>query len=428
MFEVDKIREQFPILKRKIKGKDLVFLDSGATSQKPEVVIEAMNRFYRETNANIHRGVYEMSVESTKAVDDARASVASLIGAESREIIFTRNTSESINLVAYSWGEDNLRAGDMVITTMLEHHSNLIPWQELARRKGADLGIISIDSEANLNFRDEVKEVGDERGLRVITGGWEELLSPRVKMVAVTGVSNVMGTIVPLKKLVELIKRLAPEAKILVDGAQMVPHMKVEVKSLGVDFLAFSSHKMVGPTGVGVLWGKTEILNKMRPFLYGGDMIGEVTLTGSTWAEIPSKFEAGTPDIAGIVGLGTAAEYLKQIGMDNIRNHEKELIEYALEKMSVLEKEGMVTVYGPRDVSVRGGALPFNVKGIHAHDAAQVLDSYGIAVRSGQHCAAPLVLSFGEPAMVRATIYLYNTKEEIDFLVDKIREIPKVFA
>lgn len=428
MFEIEKIRSQFPILRRKIRGKNLVFLDSGATSQKPEEVIEEMNRFYRETNANIHRGVYEMSVESTRAVDEARASVAALIGAEAKEVVFTRNTSESINLVAYAWGEDNLQAGDMVVTTMLEHHSNLIPWQELARRKGADLGVATIDQEARLKFNDELKEAGEERGLRVVTGGWSELLNPRVKMVAVTGVSNVMGTIVPLEKIVKLVREKAPQAKILVDAAQMVPHMRVDVKKMGVDFLAFSSHKMVGPTGVGVLWGDKEVLEKMRPFLYGGDMIGEVTITGAKWADLPSKFEAGTPDIAGIVGLGAAARYLKKIGMDEIRRHEKELIGYALEKMAVLESENLVSVYGPKDVEERGGALPFNIKGVHAHDAAQVLDSFGIAVRSGQHCAAPLVMSFGEPAMVRATFYLYNTKGEIDFLVDKIREVPKVFA
>jgi cysteine desulfurase / selenocysteine lyase len=426
MFDVTKIREDFPILKRKIHGNTLVYFDSGATSQKPESVIEAMNKYYRETNANIHRGVYEMSVESTKLVDESRAEIAEFIGARKEEVIFTRNTSESINLVAYSWGEENISKDDAIVITKLEHHSNMIPWQELCRRKGAELRVVDVDEKGELENDKEI-EVIEENGLRVVRGGWNNLLDSKVKLVALTGQSNVLGTVTPLEQIVKMIKSKAPEALILVDGAQMVPHMSVNVAKMNVDFLAFSGHKMLGPTGVGVLWGRKEVLTKMKPFLYGGDMIGEVKLTGATWAEIPSKFEAGTPDIAGIVGLGAAVKYLKAIGMENIHEHEKEMTKYALEKMADLEKEGLVSLYGP-DIENRGGAVAFNVVGVHAHDTAQILDNFGIAVRSGQHCAAPLVTGFGVPAMVRATFYLYNTKEEIDYLVSKIREVPKVFA
>jgi cysteine desulfurase/selenocysteine lyase len=404
-----------------------VYLDSGATSQKPEVVIEAMNKYYRESNANIHRGVYELSVESTRLVDEARAGVAAFIGAGFEEIIFVRNTSEAINLVAYSWGKENIQEGDAIIVSKLEHHSNLVPWQELCREKGAQLRVIDINEEAELRLDSGKVEVSNERGLEVKVGGLADLVDEKVKILAITGVSNVMGTITPLSKIISEVKRKLPGVKVLVDGAQMVPHMSVDVRKMDIDFLAFSGHKMLGPTGIGVLWGKKEILNKMPPFLYGGDMIGEVKLTGATWSELPSKFEAGTPDIAGIVGMGAAVEYLKKVGMDEVRKHEKELLEYALDRFGQLEKEGIVTVYGSKNSEMRGGSIPFNVSGVHAHDAAQVLDSFGIAVRSGQHCAAPLVTGFGVPAMVRATFYVYNTKAEIDYLVDKIREVPKVF-
>lgn len=426
MLDVNKIREDFPILKREIHGHQLVYFDSGATSQKPLEVIEAMNKYYQNTNANIHRGVYEMSVESTRLVDDARGEVASLIGARSEEIIFTRNTSESINLVAYSWGEENIFEGDAIVITKLEHHSNMIPWQELCRRKVAELRVVDINEKGELE-KDKETSIFEENGLKVIVGGWSNLLDSSVKMVAFTGQSNVLGTETLVEEIVRTVKRLAPKALMLIDGAQMVPHMSINVVKMNIDFLAFSGHKMLGPTGVGVLWGKKEILNKMKPFLFGGDMIGEVKLTGATWAELPNKFEAGTPDIAGIVGMGAAVKYLKRIGMENIHEYEKELLKYAVCKMKELEEEGLVTLYGP-DIDNRGGAIPFNVVGIHAHDSAQILDSFGVAVRSGHHCAAPLVKSFNVPAMVRATFYLYNTKEEFDYMISKIREIPKVFA
>ena len=428
MDKFEKIRADFPILKKKIKGKDLIYLDSGATSQKPELVIEAMNTYYREWNANIHRGVYELSVESTRMVDEARAAVASFIGARFEEVIFVRNASEAINLVAYSWGEENIKKGDAVLVSRLEHHSNLVPWQELCRRKGAELRVIDITVEGELRMeRGEVKTL-EENGLTVKLGGFDDLIDDSVKLMAITGASNVVGTLVPIMELAAKLKNKSPMAKILVDAAQMVPHMSVNVNKMGVDFLAFSGHKMLAPTGTGALWGRKEILERMKPFMYGGDMIGEVKLTGATWASLPGKFEAGTVDIAGIVGLGAAVAYLKKIGMDNVREHERDLTEYALKRLRELEKSGLITIYGPKSPNARGAAIPFNVNGVHAHDVAQILDSFGIAVRSGQHCAAPLVMNFGVMAMVRVTLYVYNTKNEIDYLVDKIKEVPKVFA
>lgn len=427
MFDVNKIRDDFPILKRKFKGHSLVFLDSGATSQKPESVIRKMDDYYRSNNANIHRGVYDLSVESTQMVDEARAATASLIGGNFEEIIFTRNTSESINLVMYSWGKGNIGKGDSIVVTKLEHHSNLIPWQELCREKGAELRVVDVDQYGELVLEGGTIETIEENGLIVKIGSLKLLLDDSVKMVAFTGQSNVLGTITPVEQMVRMIRDKAKNALILVDGAQMVPHMEVNVKKLNIDFLAFSGHKMLGPTGVGVLWGRKSILEMMKPFLYGGDMIGEVKITGASWADLPSKFEAGTPDIAGIIGFGESVVYLKNIGMTNIHSHEEELTKYALEKFEGLEKEGLVDLYGPRDASRRGGAITFNVKGVHAHDTASILNNFGISVRSGQHCAAPLVTSFGVTAMVRATFYLYNTKEEIDYLVDTIREVPKVF-
>jgi len=367
-----------------------------------------------------------MSVESTRLVDETRTRVAEFIGARTEEVIFTRNTTESINLVAYSWGEENVVEGDAVVITKLEHHSNMIPWQELCRKKNAELRVVDVDEKGNL--MDECLEIKTEQGgLRTVVGGWKNLLDLRVKMVAFTGQSNALGTVTAVSDIVQNVRKQSPSSLILVDGAQMVPHMKVDVSKMNVDFLAFSGHKMVGPTGVGILWGKKEVLSKMKPFLYGGDMIGEVKLTGATWAELPAKFEAGTPDIAGIVGLGAAVSYLTSIGMEQIHKYENEITKYALEKMNALEDEGLITLYGPL-AEKRGGAIAFNVVGVHAHDTAQILNSFGIAVRSGQHCASPLVTGFGVSAMVRATFYLYNTKDEIDYLIDKIYEVPKVFA
>ena len=411
MLDIRKVRADFPILSRKIGDAPLVYLDSAATSQKPKQVLEAIVDFYTKHNANIHRGVHTLSTEATGMVDEARGKVAKFINARTEEIIFVRNATEGLNLIAYTWGRENIKKGDAVVVSLLEHHSNLVPWQVLCEEVGAGLRVIEVDDEGKLKL-----------------GSLEELLDGRVKLVAVTAVSNVLGTITPLAEISALIKKKAPQAKLVIDGAQLVPHMKTDVAKLGADFMAFSGHKMLGPTGSGVIWGKKEILEGMKPFLYGGDMIGEVKLTGTTWAGLPSKFEAGTPDIAGIIGLGAAVDYLTNLGMENVREHEKELIGYALGEMGKLEKEGLVTIYGPRSAEERGGVLTFNVVGVHAHDAAQVLDKYGIAVRSGQHCGAPIVERFKEMAMARASFYIYTSKEEIDFLIEKIREVPKVFS
>ena len=426
MFDIRKVRADFPILSRKVGDAPLVYLDSAATSQKPKQVLEAINDFYTKHNANIHRGVHTLSAEATAMVDAARGKVAKFINAKTEEVIFVRNATEGLNLIAYTWGRENIKKGDVVVVSLLEHHSNLVPWQILCEEVGAHLRIIEIDNEGRL-ILDGAGTTQLTGKLTVTTGGLASLLDERVKLVAVTAVSNVLGTITPLAEISALIKKKAPQAKLVIDGAQLVPHMKTDVAKLGADFMAFSGHKMLGPTGSGVIWGKKEILEGMKPFLYGGDMIGEVKLTGTTWAGPPSKFEAGTPDIAGIIGLGAAVDYLTNLGMENVREHEKELIGYALGEMGKLEKEGLVTIYGPRSAEERGGVLTFNVKGVHAHDAAQVLDKYGIAVRSGQHCGAPIVERFKEMAMARASFYVYTSKEEIDFLIEKIREVPKIF-
>lgn len=428
MIDIQKIRADFPILSRKINDKQLVYLDSAATSQKPNQVIDAVSDFYSKHNANIHRGVHTLSAEATVMVDDARKKVANFIGARTEETIFVRNATEGLNLIAYSFARGNIKKNDVVVVSLLEHHSNLIPWQVICAEVGAHLRIIDTDDDGRL----VLGEVGTKTltgGKMVVTmGGLADLLDEKVKLVAVTAVSNVLGTITPMAEIVRLVRSKSPEAKLVVDGAQMVPHMTTDVTTLGADFLVFSGHKMLGPTGSGVVWGKKELLESMQPFLYGGDMIGEVSLTGTTFAGLPSKFEAGTPDIAGIIGLGAAVDYLSEIGMENVRDHEKELIGYALGEMIKLEEKGLVSLYGPRKAEERGGVLTFNIGDIHAHDAAQVLDKDGIAVRSGQHCGAPIVNRFKVVAMARASFYVYTTKEEIDFLIEKIKEVPKVFA
>ncbi len=433
MFDVQKIRSDFPILKRKVSGHDLVFLDSAASSQKPKAVINAIVDFWENHNANVHRGVHTLSVEATTMMDEARKKIAKFINAKSEEIIFVRNASEGINLVAYAWARRNLKKGDVIISTMLEHHSDLVPWQEMCKETGAELRIIDVDENGELKIdppshkasEGRSSEVREQDGL--VCGPLSEILDEKCKLIAVTAVSNVLGTIVNIADLRLQIAHLAPKALLLVDGCQQVPHMLTDVKKMGVDFLVFSGHKMLGPSGVGVLYGRKEVLEEMEPFMYGGDMISEVEIGHSTWADLPHKFEAGTPDFAGVIMLGAAVDYLNDLGMENVREHEKELIKYGLEKMKVLEDDGVVKIYGPKNSNKRGGVLTFNVVGIHAHDSAQVLDSFGIAVRSGQHCGAPIVKHCGEAAMVRASFYIYNTKEEIDYLVEKIREIPKIF-
>lgn len=432
MFDVNKIRGDFKILKRKVNGHDLVFLDSAASSQKPRQVINAVVDFWENHNANVHRGVHTLSVEATTMMDEARKKIARFINARPEETIFVRNATEGINLVAYSWGRKNLKKGDVIIASLLEHHSDLVPWQEMCRETGATLKIIDVDGNGQLKIDPPSRKASEGRSeLReedgVVCGPLSEILDENCKLIAVTAVSNVLGTLVQISEVRDQRSEKAPGALLLVDGCQLVPHMPTDVKKMGVDFLVFSGHKMLGPSGVGVLYGRKEILEKMDPFLFGGDMISEVKAGHSTWAELPHKFEAGTPDFAGAVMLGAAVDYLSEIGMENVRDHEKELIAYGLEKMKKLEEEGLVKVYGPLNAEERAGVLTFNVTGVHAHDAAQVLDKYGIAVRSGQHCGAPIVEFCGTSAMCRASFYIYNTKEEIDCLIEKIREVPKVF-
>ena len=406
MFNVKKIREDFPILKRKINGKSLVYFDSAATSQKPKQVINSIVDYYENHNANVHRGVHTLSEESTQMVENARGRIAEFMGANSeKEVIFVRNASEGINLVMYGWARKNLSKGDAVVVGVQEHHSNIVPWQVLAKETGFKLRFVDVDDNGVLSVQ-----------------SLEELLDERVKLVALTQVSNLLGVINPIREIVKMVKKKAPKAKFLVDGSQSVPHMKVDVKKMGVDFFVFSGHKMLGPTGIGVLWGKEKILEEMDPFLFGGDMISDVKLTGSKWNRLPYKFEAGTPNMAGAIGLGAAVDYLEALGMDSVREHEKNLVEYGLKKM-----EGLVEIYGPRDCAIKGGVLTFNVKEVHAHDVAQILDSFGIAVRSGFHCAQPLAERLNMGAAVRASFYVYNTKEEIDFLIEKIPEVLKVF-
>jgi cysteine desulfurase/selenocysteine lyase len=405
MFNAHTIRQDFPILQQNIKGKPVTYLDSGASSQKPNSVIEAMNTYYREYNANVHRGIYYFSEKASEAYENTRKKVGRFINAQSwREVIFTRNTTESINLVAFAWGQANLQAGDVILTTEMEHHANLIPWQQLAARTGATVKYIPVTEQGLLDM-----------------AIFDSLLTPQVKLVAVSQMSNVLGTIPPIEEIIK--KAHAVGALVLLDGAQAVPHMPVDVQALDCDFLAFSSHKMLGPTGIGVLWGRQGILKEMPPFMTGGDMIKSVTLAGSTWNDLPWKFEAGTPAIAEAVGLGQAVAYLQQLGMENIRQHEIELTTYALERLSQVEG---LRIYGPLDPQLRGGAITFTLGDIHPHDVAAVLDSEGIAVRAGHHCAMPLHDKLGLVATTRASFYVYNTPDDTDRLaagLDKVREL-----
>jgi len=421
--DTEKIRKDFPILARKINGKPLIYLDSAATSQKPQRVLDAIMDYYSRHNANVHRGVHTLSGEATTMVEEARDKVANFIGAKREEIVFVRNATDAANLILYSWGEQNLHRGDEVVVSLLEHHSNFVGWQQLAAKKKMKFKVIDISPEGLLQI--EGSSEHNERG--VVLGSLTTLLNPQVKVVAITHVSNVLGTIVPLQEVIAMIRHKAPEAIVVVDAAQSVPHMPVSVRDLGADFLFFSGHKMLGPTGIGVLWGRERLFESMPPFLYGGDMISEVYLDHSVWNRLPWKFEAGTPNMAGMVGMGAAVDYLSTIGMQAIRDHEKRLVSYALPKLELLEHEGLIKFYGPRSAEKRAGVLTFSVLGVHAHDAAQVLDSQGIAVRSGHHCAMPLTQRLGTTATLRASLYLYTTKEEIDRLIEGIRQVNNVF-
>ena len=403
-----RIRADFPILEREIHGHPLVFLDSASTSQKPRVVIEAMDRYYREYNANVHRGIYTIGEESTHAYEQARVKVARFINApDSHEIVFTRNATEAINLVAYSWGRRNVGRGDQIILTEMEHHANLVPWQLLVQEVDGDLEFVPITDDGVLRL--DVFEV---------------LLRLKPKLVAFTHVSNTLGTINPVREMVEMAH--AAGALVLVDGAQAVPHVPVDVQALGADFYAFSGHKMLAPMGSGALWARRELLESMPPFLAGGEMIREVHLRRSDFNDVPWKFEAGTPAVGDAIGLGVAAEYLTGLGMDAVREHEMTLLAYALE---VLPREVPgIELYGPLDPEARGGVVPFNLPGIHPHDVAQVLDRFGMAIRAGHHCTMPLHERLDLAATARASFSVYTTTRDIDALAGGLREVQKVFG
>jgi len=399
------IRKDFPILNREVYGKLLVYLDNTSTTQKPIQVLRAVDDYYRTYNSNVHRGIYRMAEEATEAYEAARVTVARFLNARSStEIVFTRGTTESINLVSNSWGRKNVGPGDVIVATEMEHHSNLVPWQLLAEEKGATLRFIPVDHSGRLDL-----------------SGLDALLTGPVKLLAVTHMSNALGTINPVE---ELIRRAhAVGALVLLDAAQSVPHLGVDVRALDCDFLAFSGHKMLAPTGIGALYAKREHLEAMPPFLGGGEMIREVKLSGSTWNEVPFKFEAGTMNISGAIALGAAIEYLEGLGMDAVRGHDAELTSAALEALRSIPG---VTIYGP-PAAERGGIVSFTVSDIHAHDVAAVLDREGIAVRAGHHCTMPLHAKFGIAASTRASFYVYNVLEEIDQLAAGVRKAQQVF-
>jgi len=403
--DVESIRRDFPIFTRKVNGKPLVYLDSAATSQKPDGVIESMTDYYRRYNANPHRGVYAISEEATAAYESARQKVATFIQAPSpKEIVFTRNVTEAINLVRYSWGRANVRAGDRILLTEMEHHSNLVPWQLLAREVGAQLDFLYIDDDGLLRLEDLDRKLEGAR------------------LVAFTHQSNTLGTINPVKAITQAAHRAG--ALVLVDGAQAVPHMAVNVADLGIDFYGFSGHKMCGPTGIGVLWARRALLEAMPPFMGGGDMIKRVRLQEATWNDLPWKFEAGTPSVAEGIGLGAAVDYLCGIGMDRVRAHERTLVEYALEK---LQDVPGIRLYGPADSEIHGGAVSFSLPNVHPHDLATLVDREGIAIRAGHHCTQPLMERLGVPATSRASFYIYNRPAEVDQLVEAIEKAQKVF-
>ncbi|MBI3537798.1 MAG: cysteine desulfurase [Chloroflexi bacterium] len=399
------IREDFPILHQMVNGKPLVYLDSTATSQKPEAVIQVMDAYYRKTNANVHRGVYALAEEATAQYEGARKKTQKFINAKSyREIIFTRNATEGLNLVAYAWGRKNIRAGDEIVTTQLEHHSNIVPWQLLAQEKNATLRFIHVDDQGQLRA-DQL----------------ETLINPKTKIVACTMMSNVAGTITPIRDLIA--RAHAVGAISVIDGAQAVPHMPVDVQELNCDFLAFSGHKMLAPF-IGILYGKRELLEAMEPFLGGGDMIREVHMHESKWNELPYKFEAGTPAIAEAIGLGAAIDYLNELGMENVRAHEIELTDYALNKLRAVDG---LTIVGPARAEERGGVIAFAVPNAHPHDVATIFDREGICVRAGHHCAMPLHERFGLPATTRASFYVYNYPDEVDRLVETLEKVREIF-
>ncbi len=406
MFDPKAIKNDFPILSRIINGMPLVYLDSGATSQKPKVVLDSERDYYEQHNSNVHRGAHTLGDEATSLLASSRAKVAAFIGAEETETIFVRNTTEAVNLVAYGWGLNNLGPGDTILTTEMEHHANLVPWQQVAKRTGAKVQLIKITQSGTLDLND-----------------YKQKLSLKPKLVALVHVSNALGTVNPVKEMTKAAHKVG--ALVLIDGAQAAPHMKLNVTDISCDFYAFSGHKMLGPMGIGVLWGKKKILKVMSPFLTGGGMINEVYPDHSTWAELPEKFEAGTPNVAGAVGLATAIDYLNGLRMDKIREHDKAMVAYAIQKLRVVEN---VRLLGPRESEIRSGSVSFEYKGVHAHDVATILDSEGIAVRSGHHCTMVLHKALGIVASVRASFNVYTTVDDIDALVRALSKVKKVFG
>jgi cysteine desulfurase/selenocysteine lyase len=404
-FDAEKVRADFPILKRTINGMRLVYLDNAATTQKPKQVIEALVDFYSRYNSNTHRSVYKLGEEATEAYEASRGRVAEFVGASPKELVFTRGTTEATNLVRFAWGEHFVRKGDTLVTTIMEHHSNLVPWQLLARHKGAILKFIGLEEDGTLDM-----------------GGFEELLKDSPALVAVTHCSNVLGTINDIKKICAKARRAG--AATLVDGAQSVPHMPVDVPALGCDFFAFSGHKMLGPTGIGALVGRKALLEEMDPFQGGGEMIREVFLDHSTWNDVPYKFEAGTTNIAGSIGLGVAVDYLHSLGMDRVRRHEVSILRYAVESLSGIKG---LRAYGPDDLSQRSCVVSFNLGDIHPHDLATILDKEGVAIRSGHHCAQPLMKRLDVSATSRASFYVYNSFDDVDALAEGLRKAERIF-
>ncbi|MEM2104452.1 MAG: cysteine desulfurase [Candidatus Bathyarchaeia archaeon] len=411
MFDPYRVREDFPILERKINNHPLIYFDNAATSQKPRQVVEALKEFYERHNANVHRAVHTLSLEATELYDEAHEAVAEFIGAESsEETIFVRGATEAINLVAYSWGLRRLKRGDKVLTTLMEHHSNIVPWEILSKIKGFKVEYLDVNNDGTLNIN-----------------ALEKALSPKVRLVCIAHASNVTGVVNDVKTVAKLAHDYG--ALLLVDGAQSVPHIPVNVKNLDCDFLAFSGHKMLGPTGIGVLYGKREILEQMEPFMGGGEMIREVSFNPEkgnctiSWNDLPLKFEAGTPNICGGVGLMAAVKYLERLGMENVKAHELALTDYALKRLEECPK---LTVYGPSmGKADRCGIIPFNMEGFNSHDLALLLDSYGIMIRSGYHCAQPFHQKLKISSSARASFYIYNTREEVDRFIEAILDIER---
>lgn len=405
--DLSHLKADFPILQREINGNPLIYLDSANTTQKPIQVIDAISDYYKTTNANVLRGAYRLSDEATTAYEHARSTIARFIDAESSsEVIFTRGTTSAINTVAYAWGLNELSEGDRIVVTVMEHHSNIVPWQLICRYTGAELVYLEIDEDYRLDLTT-----------------LDEILDERVKIVAVSGMSNVLGTAPPVRQIADAAHAVG--AIVVVDGAQLVPHMPVSVRELGADFLAFSSHKMLGPTGFGVLWGRREVLERMEPMEGGGEMIVDVGRHESRWAQPPHKFEAGTPPIAQAIGLGAAIDYLEKIGMDTVRQHEIDITRYALESLANVPD---LRVFGPSDLENRGGTVSFALGDIHAHDLATILDEHGVAVRAGHHCAKPLMKTLDVISTARASFYIYTERADIDVLVAGLHEARQVFG